>query len=131
MQSKPIIERIDDNINFDWGYAGMTGSSAHHSGARWTGLIKSPLDDTFTFYTSLAGYDKALVSIADTVVVTHDNLRGSTPQGKGRLVCMLTWVSRGLYFASSFPHAYKTHTHTQLPERSNYWQEGYMKLLSS
>jgi beta-glucosidase len=52
---KPVAERIDRNIDFDWnGAAPVAGISSKHFSVRWTGFIAAPQPGKFKFGFSMA-----------------------------------------------------------------------------
>lgn len=48
----PVLQRIDGNVNFNWGSGSPHPSVPHdHFGVRWTGYIYAPVTGTYTFRT--------------------------------------------------------------------------------
>lgn len=76
-----FVTQIDDGINFDWlgnagGYANaanhpMAGLKADGISARWTGFIKAPIGEVYTF--TLQANDGGRLYIDDELVIVTEN----------------------------------------------------------
>ena len=46
----PVLERVDPQINFDWGSGGITPSAMDYVSVRWTGRVRVTMTEMYTFY---------------------------------------------------------------------------------
>jgi hypothetical protein len=46
----PVLERVDPQIDFDWGSGAITPSAADYVSVRWSGRLRTLSSDTHTFY---------------------------------------------------------------------------------
>ena len=57
LEGSPTISRTDSNVNFDWGFAGVTPQLAHNFSVRWTGVLVPPATGDYLIgFTGEDGY---------------------------------------------------------------------------
>ena len=74
------------DFNLDLSNANLTEMAGDHMGVRWTGFLKAPLSENFTFTTQVIGNDVVRLFIANQLVVYQDNSHGNIPQGQYALL---------------------------------------------
>ena len=45
-----MLERVDPQIDFDWGSGGITPSAMDYVSVRWTGRVRVTMTEMYTFY---------------------------------------------------------------------------------
>ena len=50
LMDEPVIERIDDVLDFDWGLGPITNYGRDYVSIRWWGKLKPETTDTYTFF---------------------------------------------------------------------------------
>ena len=57
LQGRPVLRRVDANLNFVWGFNGVSAKLKTNYSARWTGVILPPVTaDYFVGFTGQDGY---------------------------------------------------------------------------
>ncbi|WP_291413959.1 glycoside hydrolase family 3 C-terminal domain-containing protein [Actinophytocola sp.] len=71
LSGKPVLTRVDPNIDFDWDGAPGPGVKANNFSVRWTGSITPPTSTKYTF--SLLSLDGSRLYVDDKLVVDNWN----------------------------------------------------------
>ena len=60
LQGSPSMNRVDSNINFDWGTGLVTPSARDYIGIRWNGLLTANFSEVYTFFAVSRGFGPRL-----------------------------------------------------------------------
>eukprot|EP01036_Dinobryon_divergens_P022354 gene22354-30602_t len=63
----PVIERVDNSINFDWSSGFITPDSSDYVSVIWSGKLMLPKSDVYTFY--LTADDSAVLTLNHSVLI--------------------------------------------------------------
>jgi len=81
LSGSPVLERIDENVDFDWGYGSPgSGVSGNSFSVRWEGYIYIPEEGDYTFYTSVDDGERLYL---DDILVIDCWIAGSDEQSSG------------------------------------------------
>ncbi len=72
----PVVERVDPEVDFDWGRNGPAGVSADTFSVRWTGFVEARYSETYEVY--VTSDDGARLEVDGRVLV--DEWRNHGPQ---------------------------------------------------
>ena len=68
----PALERVDPQINFDWGNGLVTPEGSSFVSIRWEGKILPPVSETYTFY--LTADDAANLALNHTLLINASDI---------------------------------------------------------